>query len=104
MLVDVRLKAHIEWFSSVRDRSLIACPRNVSEHTRDSGLLVVVLLQSGDEVCLVTRNWELAVLQKLLELWNLGRGVINHDVEFIWVALVYGRGLMCLGIVYNGSG
>lgn len=89
MLVDVRSKAQIEWVSGVRDQSLIAWTRNVFGHTRDSGLLVVVLLQSGDEVGLVTRNWELAVLQKLLELWDLGRGVINHDAEFIGVALVY---------------
>lgn len=72
----------------MRDRSLIACARNVFGHTRDSGLLTVVLLQSGDEVCLVARNWELSVLQKLLKLWNLGRGIINHDFEFIRVALV----------------
>ena len=86
MLGDVRSEAQIEWFSSGRDRSLIACARNMLGHTRDSGLLVIVLLQSSNEVCLVTRNWELAVLQKPLELWNLGRGIINHDVEYTGVA------------------
>lgn len=89
MLVDVRSKTQIEWFSDVRDRFLIACARNVFGHTKDSSLLVVVLLQSGDEVCLITRNWELAVLQKLLELWNLGRGVISHFAEYVRVAVVY---------------
>lgn len=89
MLVDVRSKAQIEWFSGVRDQFLFAHGRNAFGHTGDSSLLIVVLLQSGDEVRLITRNWELAVLQKLLELWNFGRGVINHFVEYIRVAVVY---------------
>ena len=57
------------------------------KRTRDTSLIVVVLLETRDQIGFWSRDWKRARLEKLFELWDLHWGVIGHCCVSIEVAV-----------------